>query len=514
MEEIKLMSLIENCVMHVKEFFNKNRLEVFLILLIFAFGTFLRFYKISGYATFLGDEGRDAFVVKRMIVDHKFTLLGPTTSLGQMYLGPAYYYMMVIPLWLSGLNPVGPAIMIALFGSFTILLVWLLGREFFSVWAGLIASGLYAVSLLVINHTRSSWNPNPMPFFASLAFLSLFKSLKDKKGKWLVVVGSSLGIAFQLHYISFVLIGTIIFIYFFYGLLLKIRFSTKWYLLGIFSFLLMILPQIAFELRHNFVNLKSVFNFIVGRKDAEAGLGLKRFFPLTLYKRLFTSLLAQNRILLGNLLAYFSGLAVGVSLVKSRDFKGKDLGLGILLLWLILGVLGVPLYEGRIHDHYLGFLFPVPFLLLGGAVSQIVKFKKVLKPIFTGLVLALFIFNFLKTDIPKKVGPNYQIQRVKLISDTIANDVSTSNFNISLTSPTKDFQALHYRYFLNLEGKDPKDYGQYQDLETLYVIVEVDPRTPEELGSWEIGTFGPFTLENKWDFDFQVKLYKLKKRTG
>jgi len=128
------------------------------------------------------------------------------------------------------------------------------------------------------------------------------------------------------------------------------------------------------------------------------------------------------------------------------------------------------------------------------------------------LVLALSVFAFSQTDIPKRVGPNYQIQRTKLVSSTIAEDVETDNFNLALLSPTKDFQALHFRYFLELFGKNPKDYGQYDNLDTLYVIVEVDERPVGELGLWEVGTFGEFTEVKRWDFDFQVRIFKLKKK--
>jgi len=496
-----------------KNWISQNKLEFFLLVFIISFGGFLRLYQITGHATFLGDEGRDALVVKRMIVDHRFTLLGPTTSLGQMYLGPFYYYMMAIPMWLMGLDPAGPAVMVGLMGTLTIFMVWLLGREFFSPVAGITASALYAVSLLVINHTRSSWNPNPMPLFAALAIYGLFKSLKNKDGRWLVLVGASLGVAFQLHYISLVLIGLVITIFIFCHFVYKIRFRSWTYLAGVVSFLLVISPQILFELRHNFITAKALLRYLVNRGEgADAGLGLNGLMPVSLYGRLFVGLLTSSNRLIGYLLAAFTGLTALVLLVREKGWKGKNLGLFILVAWVLLGSFGVPLYEGKIHDHYLGFLFPTPFLLFGFVFAKLWENKK-LKYLLLAGVLGLIIFDFSKTNIPQKVGPNYQIKRVKLVSTTIANDVGNETFNLALFSPTKDFQALHYRYFLELASKRPKDYGEYQNIDNLYVIVEVDPRTPEELGLWEVGTFGSFKREKEWSFDFQVKLYKITKET-
>jgi len=85
------------------------------LLLIILFSAFFRLYKIDQYMTFLGDEGRDVLVVKRMLIDGKFTLLGPITSVGSMYMGPIYYYLMVPFLLLWNFSPVGPAVMVAFF---------------------------------------------------------------------------------------------------------------------------------------------------------------------------------------------------------------------------------------------------------------------------------------------------------------------------------------------------------------------------------------------------------------
>jgi hypothetical protein len=60
----------------------KTVLPLLPLLVILCFGAYLRLHKIDLYMTFLGDEGRDVMIVKRMIVDHKWTLLGPTASVG------------------------------------------------------------------------------------------------------------------------------------------------------------------------------------------------------------------------------------------------------------------------------------------------------------------------------------------------------------------------------------------------------------------------------------------------
>lgn len=118
-------------------------LPVIALCVILLLGAYLRLYRISEYMTFLGDEGRDMLVIKHMIVDHKFTLLGPTASVGGFFLGPVYYYFMLPFVWISGLNPAGAAVMVALFGIATIYVVYRLGRDVCDEWVGLTAASLY-----------------------------------------------------------------------------------------------------------------------------------------------------------------------------------------------------------------------------------------------------------------------------------------------------------------------------------------------------------------------------------
>lgn len=490
----------------LKKWIKENRLEVILLLLILALGTLLRFYQIRGHATFLGDEGRDAIVVKRMIVDHKFTLLGPTVSFGNLYLGPIYYYMMIIPLWLTRLDPVGPAMMVASFGVASIFLVYLLGREFFDRAAGLTAAALYSASHLIIVHTRSSWNPNPVPLFALLTIYALWRIARYKDAKWIVLIGVCLGIIFQLHYIAFAFIGSVFLIF----LILKIRLKWYWYLLGIFSFLALLSPQIAFELRHNFINSKAMIDFIFKRGffETTAGVGFDKFAPFSLYKRLFYKLIATDRRWLGVLLVVFTTLWAFLHALRKRQFKKENLGLSLLGLWMLLGLLMIPLYRGTLHDHYLGFIFPTPFLVYGFVFSRLWA-RKILKPLALIIFLFFFTINLKQTNFFSSVGPNFQIERTKKVAQSIAQEVGEERFNLALVSPTGDFMAMNYRYFLELFGKTPEDYGNFDKIDTLFVIEGTKWLHPQELDLWEVGTFGPFKVEKDWTYDFQVQVYKL-----
>ena len=69
------------------------RWELIAILAILAVAAFVRLYRIDQYMTFLGDEGRDAVAMRDIVLLKHVPLIGPGTSIGNMYLGPWYYYL-------------------------------------------------------------------------------------------------------------------------------------------------------------------------------------------------------------------------------------------------------------------------------------------------------------------------------------------------------------------------------------------------------------------------------------
>ncbi|KKR70154.1 MAG: hypothetical protein UU12_C0028G0008, partial [Candidatus Woesebacteria bacterium GW2011_GWA2_40_7b] len=122
--------------LNIRDFIKQNKFECFLLLIILAVAAFFRLYKIDQYMTFLGDEGRDVIIVRRIFTEVHPPLIGPGTSVGNMYLGPLYYYMMAPALLLANFSPVGPAVMVVILGVLTVFLIWFIGRKWFSKVAG------------------------------------------------------------------------------------------------------------------------------------------------------------------------------------------------------------------------------------------------------------------------------------------------------------------------------------------------------------------------------------------
>ena len=225
------------------------------MILILLAAAFLRFYNLSGYLQFLGDQGRDVLIVKRMIVEHQWTLLGPNASVGGFFTGPIYYYFMLPFLWLSKLDPVGPAYLSAIFGLATVVLIYWLGQEFFGKRVGILAAFLVMISPKMIDISRFSWNPNPVPLFALLTIIFLYLGAKKEKIIYTFLAGISVGVMVQLHYMDLIFVPILLLLI----LWLPLK-GSRWihilaagggFLLGDSLFLI-------FETRHGFPNSQSV----------------------------------------------------------------------------------------------------------------------------------------------------------------------------------------------------------------------------------------------------------------
>lgn len=503
----------------VMQFLRKN----FLILLILVLAAFMRLYHIGDYITFLGDEGRDVLVVKG-ILEGKLVFLGPRASAGDFFLGPLYYYMMAPFLLLWRFDPVGPAVMVALFGIATVYLVFLVGKEFFGRKAGYFAAALYAVSPLVLIYSRSSWNPNPVPFFTLLMLWVLYKGVRAYSWKLFFLAGILYGVLIQLHYIV-VFLAVIIFLFLLLAPIIEKKFSVsrllKQFLLMGAGFLVALSPFLAFEIKNQFPNIKTIFGFMFSSTVTKEEVGAP-FMSIVqdVFVRVFARLIyrfpqvgdfehyTDSQLQIWQVVAIITAL-IALFLV----YKAKNRVQMVLLgLWFILGVTLFGFYKKPIHDYYFSFLFPLPFLLFGNVLAQISKLKPKLisSSIVVFLFLGLVYFHILGAPFMKPA--NKQKEQMKTIAEFVLSKTNGQPFNFALISSNNTDHA--YRYFFHLEKKDPVviendmvDPGRKTVTNQLFIVCE-EECSPLGHPLWEIAGFGKASIADTWEVSV-VKVYKL-----
>ncbi|KKS71281.1 hypothetical protein A3A14_00810 [Candidatus Daviesbacteria bacterium RIFCSPLOWO2_01_FULL_43_38] len=484
----------------------KYRTEIIFVCLILLFASFLRFYRLPEYMAFLGDEGRDALVIKEMLVEHNLPFIGPPTSVGNIYLGPLYYYMIAVPMAFFWLNPVAAAGMVAGIGVATVFLIYYLARQWFGVLPAAFSAILYAVSPVTIIYSRSSWNPNPAPFFALLTILGIYKAHKNKNYKWLTLSGAALAAAIQMHYLAMILIPVFLILW-----IIELK-ATKGernnFFLGtvmsVFAFFLIMLPLILFDLKHNFLNFRAISTLFTESQGA-LGFGIfnsiSKVFPIyiqNLVGRYLSAEILLISLILGILILF------PFAMLKR---KGVDIWpYKALAVWLLVGLLGLSFYKHDLYDHYLGFLSPVPFLLLGASLNLIKKrWRYIAVPI---LLLVIGVINFQRN--PLLSPPNNQLTRTQEIAKYVIGQSEGKPFNFALIAKSNYDSA--YRFYLDQYGARPEVLSEVIT-DQLFVVCEDPVCNPIGHPKYEIAAFGWAKIERESEV-LGVKVYKLVSNPG
>ncbi len=426
-------------------FLRKHYLLIFILILALC----LRFYNLGATMTFLEDEGRDLLIMYRMIDQHRPVLIGPQTSTGNMYLGPLYYYLTTPALLLAQLNPLGPVIFIALTGVLTVWLLYVVGTKWFGKFAGIIAALLYAVLPLPVSFTRNSWNPNLAPIFAVLMlwFLVKIAHYKSYSLKNFLLLGICAGALVQMHYMTLLFlvgVGVTLIIYLRSSLTILLR----GVLVALFGFLLSLLPFIVFEMRNDFVNTRAITRFVEAKEEHNIRYSL----PLQLWTdkvtntttRLFSAEFGRDALTPDPARVPVTLITVGVMILGVCYALRKKKATGKIFLCLFLPFI-IPLaltgiYQENIHLHYLGFFFPLTYLLVGGAFAGSRLGNRILAILIMGSLLYATpqLFSYLRSS-----GTN-QVIRAQEVATYIREAAGGAPYNMVSASGTHTTPFLYF----------------------------------------------------------------------
>ncbi len=423
------------------------------LVLVIAISLFTHFYRIDQTFIFHNDEGRDALIAFRMLDTRRPVLLGPETSVGNMYLGPFYYYLMVPALALAQLNPVGPAIMVAIFGFLTSLcLIWL-GRRWGSPWTGILAGAIYALSPVMVHYSRSSWNPNVVPFF-SVLLLGLIGSRSKWSGLWL---GLLTGIIFQLHYVALVLPG-LIFLYTTFDTWRKRQFGElpRYILLAVIGFGIVTSPFWLFESRHQFVNTRAFATYLTQKRVAPPLASPPYFERLTKNIHTITYGVIGSESESVKKPSPLFAVLIGIVMLGFIFLHTHPLG------YLLVGsLLVVTLLKENVYVHYIGFLFPVVSLIFALAATKVRHLRYLTIAIL--LILGWYALPSLKYNLHDVVS--IQTVRAQNLADYIIHQAAGRPYNIVNASSGSSSTLL---YYLAISSNPP----QVTDQPLLFVLCE------------------------------------------
>ncbi|MCA9372941.1 glycosyltransferase family 39 protein [Candidatus Woesebacteria bacterium] len=486
--------------------FRKQAL-LLIVMVVFLVGSFLRLYRLPDTLQFLGDQGRDALRVARVFKQGDLLFIGPVTSIGNMYLGPLYYYFMVPWLWLTYPSPLGPAYAVAVISSLGIFLIYRWGSEMLGKKAALIATICFAFSSVVIVYSRFSWNPNLAPVFGLLLMWALYKAWTASLKYWLLAA-LAFSVLIQLHYLAMlsILPMAIVFLLQLRELRVQKKRLKQFVVTTLASLAIVgvfLSPLVLFDLKHQFTNLKA-FQQLMGGQNS-----ITTFKPQSNLSKVWTVIEESH----GRSMQLLADMYFGQSRTRNTIFVIAIILLVVLpirsqkkltkaqivvLLFVLTAIAGTSLYSHNLYDHYVLYVVPSIFLLFG----MIGTFLWDRAWIFGKILVAVFVGVFVMVNVQRlefqTASPS--LQSLQSGADAIASSLSKEQlpYNVVLLSETKDYYGQNYRYFLDtIPGKEPlnPDHDDFSQAKTL-VIINEEGISEEEISTlpiFEISSFSGVT---------------------
>lgn len=440
--------------------------EQLLVVFIIFFAGLIRFWRIDTDLLIHYDQGRDLIATYNIWHNHQPTLLGPTADdeTKGIFFGPLYYYLISIPLFLTNGNPVS-AIILLIFLELVSLFFFYLGvKKIFNSKIAIFSLILYSASFGLVSYSR--WLSNAMPVLAiGNILIYLIGGLINKEKIWFFW-WLTLGLIFAFNPAA----GIGIFVF---GLVWQITQKPKFLdiPIGIFAFLLPSLPQIIFELRHNFLVTRGIWKLFTHPSE---GLGLS-FAIIDVLNRFVTGIWWYQAPVIGSICL---SIIVLYQIVNYR----KPQSILFLLAATQVGIL--LLFRRPLYGHFLAAIAPSLIILL---VVSLINFGKQLGYI----IVTLLVFVNLSLDYLYLKQPNLNLtpigtanlvtlgNRLKIV-DYISNTSKGRTYSMwTYTIPYFQDQAWHY--LLKWKGVDlPAEKG-----ELFYSLYERDWDRPTRLESWK-----------------------------
>jgi 4-amino-4-deoxy-L-arabinose transferase-like glycosyltransferase len=553
--------MIEAIFSAIGNFFKRHPRYIFLFF-IFSAAVYLRSAYLASSAYFLGIASADQQIVAK-ILQGNLAFLGAPFPFGGFSLGPVYEYLIAIPIWLMGPDPIQPALFSALLFVATVYLLYIVGKQFFNKEAGIFAAGVYAVSSFTISYVYQSWQIDMLPFFALLLLWAIFRAAASAR-PWLyyLFAGYLLGICLQLHYAAFF----VPFLMVLYLLITEIVVKGKKFfvsfllhtveLLG--GFVLCSFPFLYFETVKGFPNILAFGTYLSEAIQQVNFVQLALLLPQLLYT-LFARFLVhfpstETAIYYTpgdvTLMGYFALFLLVLSFLVLFFFARNKFVILLLFFWLFFGLGSFGLFQGAIYEYHFSLLYPVCALLVGNLLATIfhlfwherVKMEKQLIsqtsegetytmiPVdatdksklalhITSIVVSIILFGvivlFNLSVIPHHASTQEQQAQVTEVASFIMTKVEKNSFNFALVpkAPNTADPSAYEIEFKRLGNKplvlqhleiDPelKTVGEY-----LYVVCE-EACKPLDSARWDIKGFGKAAILDHWDVN-GTTVYKL-----
>lgn len=434
---------MKSCIFNIKTI--KLGHKTFLILIFILF-CITRFYNIEQRIIFGWDQEQFSTQIWDIVVNHKFTLLGPRVNNDLGFFLAPYLTYLLLPLYL--LTNLYPSAMIGFIIAANLLFFvagYKILKNIFSQQHALWFLALWTINPLMQGYDSVPWWPLLIPIGVITSIGLLHHIAKNHKSplSW-ILLGLTGGFFMNMHFqFIFIIFLAIVVIF-----LIKRRKQTpaKNIVFALVSFMIMFLPLFVFDLRHDFLNTKLFFQFFFANSN-NSGESLFSWIPVfTNFFKPYTIL--SNPFIM--IILYIAFLNILTVLKKSKKGFVQMLYKSIFII-SIFTLLLISLYRKRPSEYY--FVFLSPLFILAWIDYLLTTGKRTLLVLITALLMLVGsgdLYNNLKDN---KGGLYYKNKVVEYIKD-VAKD---KEFAISYEGVSVDHGFAYLLKYHNLTPtEDPK----------------------------------------------------------
>lgn len=257
---------------------NSNKIILFTIIIL---SFVVRFYNFPNRVNF-GPEQARSLVTSAGYIHEKPSLLGQeyfrVASNGhKIFSGALFNYMLVPLLFVSNYNPVIVTAFFTFLNIITGIVIYVVAKKLLNNSVALFSLFIFLFNDIMIYHSFFIWNYNILPLIGIITLYYLVTLIKKPGTKYVFILGilSGLGVSLQLLYVLLLLpiFGFVIW-------KSKKRLTDSLVFLG--GITLGNLPMVLFDIRHNFYNLTTLWQYAVDtfRGASDASFSYYYLLPL------------------------------------------------------------------------------------------------------------------------------------------------------------------------------------------------------------------------------------------
>lgn len=452
--------------------------ELTLVIGLTLIGLWLRLYNLGETMSFTYDQGRDLLVLAEM-AGGNLRLIGPTTGIGGLFLGPLLYYFLLPGFILTHGSPIGVAIWNAFLITLSLPLFYVVLRPLVGKKLALVGLGLLMITPGALEQARLIWNPSLTVPTLLISYAALFAS---KQKPWLLglsLFAFGLSLQTELAYTVFLslLYGVWILAY---GPWSKKRYySWPVLLVAAGAFGLTLLPQVLFEVKNQFLMTRSLMTEFSDHSRSVSFQTVLLSRPglmfVELRRQLFADAAGSNW-----LLVLVTGIALSLAAVINKTAEERW-----WLATLVVPLLGMMLFRGN-HGAFFGYYISAHYVPILAVVilavhrwpltGKLAGFKVPWRWIGVGVVttaLSWGLFTYLPLVLqPQHLG--YTIQHEIKALEYVYAQQPTNIYAFDLFVPNLlpvQYTYLH-QWLLTQRGQEPQAPLILESDRTYYLISE------------------------------------------